>query len=128
MYLPLLESSRRRNTPLSIGRIRGSPASTGAANDLAGATELATWMVRDWGFSPRLGPILFGSGTPTYLGQGPLESRLYAEGTQLLIDEEVSRILTEAGEGAGALLTERQDSLDAAIDLLLEKETIDGEE
>ena len=36
-------------------------ASTGAASDLAGATELATRMVRDWGFSPRLGPIGFGS-------------------------------------------------------------------
>ena len=45
-----------------------------------------------------------------------------------LIDEEVSRILTESGERANALLTERRESLDAVIDLLLEKETIDGEE
>jgi cell division protease FtsH len=103
-------------------------ASTGAASDLAGATELATRMVRDWGFSPRLGPIGFGSGGPAYLGNGPLENRPYAEGTQLLIDEEVSRILTEAGERASALLTERRDSLEAVIELLLEKETIDGEE
>ena len=85
-------------------------------------------MVRDWGFSPRLGPIGFGSGGPAYLGNRPLESRPYAEGTQLLIDEEVSRILTEAGERASALLTERRDSLEAVIDLLLERETIDGEE
>jgi cell division protease FtsH len=103
-------------------------ASTGAASDLAGATELATRMVRDWGFSPRLGPIGFGSGGPAYLGHRPLETRPYAEGTQLLIDEEVSRILSEAGERASALLTERRDSLEAVIDLLLEKETIDGEE
>jgi cell division protease FtsH len=103
-------------------------ASTGAANDLAGATELATRMVRDWGFSPRLGPIGFGAGGPAYLGHRTLESRPYAEGTQLVIDEEVSRILTEAGERANALLTERRHSLDAVIDLLLEKETIDGEE
>src|SRR3984957_14835247 len=39
-------------------------ASTGAANDLAGATELATKMVRDWGFSSRLGPIGFAAGGP----------------------------------------------------------------
>jgi cell division protease FtsH len=103
-------------------------ASTGAASDLAGATELATRMVRDWGFSRRLGPIGFGAGGPAYLGHRSLESRPYAEGTQLVIDEEVSRILTEACDRANALLTERRHSLDAVIDLLLEKETIDGEE
>jgi cell division protease FtsH len=102
-------------------------ASTGAANDLAGATELATKMVRDWGFSLRLGPIGFGSGGPAYLGH-QLESRPYAEGTQLVIDQEVSRILSEAGERAAAMLAERRASLDAVIDLLLEKETISGEE
>jgi cell division protease FtsH len=103
-------------------------ASTGAANDLAGATELATRMVRDWGFSPRLGPVGFNSGGPSYLGQDLLGNRPYAEGTQLVIDQEVSRILTEAVERATALLIERRDSLDAVIDLLLEKETINGDE
>jgi cell division protease FtsH len=103
-------------------------ASTGAASDLAGATDLATRMVRDWGFSTRLGPVGFGSPGPAYLGQQPTQSRTYAEGTQLVIDEEVSRILLEAAERAQAILSERRVSLDAVIDLLLEKETIDGEE
>jgi cell division protease FtsH len=103
-------------------------ASTGASNDLAGATELATRMVRDWGFSPRLGPVGFESGGPAYLGQSALGSRPYAEGTQLVIDQEVSRILSEAAERATTLLTARRNSLDAVIDLLLEKETISGEE
>ena len=103
-------------------------ASTGAASDLAGATELATRMVRDWGFSPKLGPIGFGSGSPAYLGHPQFESRPYAEGTQLVIDQEVSRILSEAGERAHAMLSERRHTLDAVIDLLLEKETISGEE
>ena len=103
-------------------------ASTGAANDLAGATELATRMVRDWGFSIRLGPVGFGSGGPAYLGHGPAEGRPYAEGTQLVIDEEVSRILSEAGQRAQAILSERRVALDAVIDLLLEKETISGVE
>jgi cell division protease FtsH len=103
-------------------------ASTGAANDLAGATDLATRMVREWGFSPRLGPIGFGAGGPAYLGTRPLESRPYAEGTQLLIDEEVSRLLSEAAERAVTLLAQRRGALDAVIDLLLEKETIDGQE
>jgi cell division protease FtsH len=103
-------------------------ASTGAANDLAGATELATRMVRDWGFSTRLGPVGFGSGGPAYLGHGPSEGRTYAEGTQLVIDEEVSHVLSEAGERAHTILSERRVALDAVIDLLLEKETITGVE
>ena len=103
-------------------------ASTGAASDLAGATELATRMVRDWGFSTRLGPVGLGSGGPAYLGHQPSEGRTYAEGTQLVIDEEVSHILSEAGERAHTILSERRVSLDAVIDLLLEKETISGVE
>ena len=103
-------------------------ASTGAASDLAGATELATRMVRDWGFSTRLGPVGFGSEGPAYLGHQPTEGRPYAEGTQLVIDEEVSRILSEAGERAHSILSERRASLDTVIDLLLEKETISGVE
>jgi cell division protease FtsH len=103
-------------------------ASTGAASDLAGATELATRMVRDWGFSSRLGPVGFGSGGPAYLGHGPSEGRTYAEGTQLVIDEEVGHVLSEAAERAYTILSERRGALDAVIDLLLEKETISGTE
>ena len=59
---------------------------------------------------------------------GQAKGRTYAEGTQLVIDEEVSRILSEAGERAHTILSERRASLDAVIDLLLEKETISGVE
>src|SRR5438105_3970293 len=62
--------------------------STGATNDLAGATELATRMVREFGMSPRLGPVGFASGSPMYLGDQPVRSRDYAEATQGIIDEE----------------------------------------
>jgi cell division protease FtsH len=85
-------------------------------------------MVCDWGFSPLLGPIGFAPGGPAYMGRQGLESRTFAEGTPLVIDQDVSRILIEAAEGASAILTARRASLDAVIDLLLEKETIDGEE
>src|SRR5204862_1929656 len=47
--------------------------STGAANDLAGATELATRMVRDFGMSPRLGPVGFSPQQPQYLGGQELQ-------------------------------------------------------
>jgi cell division protease FtsH len=108
--------------------VRGE-ASTGAANDLAGATDLAIKMVRDWGLSPRLGPIGYGSESPAYLGGSPLgQSRPYAEGTQRAIDEEVSRLLLEAEERARTLLTENRVALDAVVGVLLEKETITGQE
>jgi len=104
-------------------------ASTGASNDLAGATELAIRMVRDWGLSPRLGPVGFGSDGPGYLGGGAqLQSRPYAEGTQQAIDEEVTRLLTEAEERARSLLSANRQSLDALVEALLERETISGED
>ena len=103
-------------------------ASTGASNDLAGATDLAIRMVRDWGLSPRLGPIGFGSDGQTPGGTQQWAARPFAEGTQLAIDEEVSRLLTEAEARAKQLLSENRGALDALIDELLEKETISGQE
>ena len=103
-------------------------ASTGASSDLGGATELAVHMVRDWGLSPRLGPIGYGEQSPAYLGSSQLQSRPFSEGTQLAIDEEVSRLLGEAEERARNLLSANRDVLDAVVARLLEKETISGDE
>ena len=68
-------------------------ASSGASSDLAGATDLATRMVREYGMSERLGPVGFASGSPMYLGTEQVHSRDYAEATQRVIDEEVSDLL-----------------------------------
>jgi cell division protease FtsH len=103
-------------------------ASTGASSDLGGATELAVHMVRDWGLSPRLGPIGYGDQAPAYLGGTQLQSRPFSEGTQLAIDEEVTRLLGEAEERARTLLSANRDVLDAVVATLLEKETISGDE
>ena len=104
-------------------------ASTGAANDLSGATDLAIKMVREWGLSPRLGPIGYGSDQPSYLSGPPFgQERPYAEGTQEIIDQEVSRLLSEAEERARNLLSENRGALDSVVAALLEKETISGEE
>jgi cell division protease FtsH len=101
-------------------------ASTGASNDLAGATELATRMVREFGMSAALGPVGFASGSPMYLGTEEVRSRPYAEATQRLIDEEVAKLLREAEQRATGLLTEHRDALDRLTEVLLERETIDG--
>jgi cell division protease FtsH len=100
--------------------------SSGAANDLAGATQLAIRMVREFGMSARLGPVGFGGGGPAYIGQQQIQSRDYAEATQALIDEEVSRLLKEADERARAILEKHRDVLDHLTHLLIEREMIDG--
>jgi cell division protease FtsH len=102
--------------------------STGASNDLAGATQLATRMVREFGMSPKLGPVGFSGDGPAYLGQQEIRSRQYAEATQRVIDEEVERLLKEADRRATDLLLHRRAALDRVVALLLERETIDGSE
>ena len=104
-------------------------ASTGAANDLSAATQLAVKMVTEWGLSPILGPIGYASEGPGYLSGPQLgQERPFAEGTQQVIDQEVSRLLTEAEERARRLLSEHRAALDAVVAALIEKETISGEE
>jgi len=98
--------------------------STGAANDLAGATELATHMVREWGFSAEVGPISYGPEGPSR--DNPFAGRPYAEETQRSIDQEVARLLRAAEDTATTLLRGHRETLDRVIDLLLERETIDG--
>ena len=102
--------------------------STGAANDLAGATDLAVKMVREFGLSPTLGPVGYPEGGSVFLGGGGpgMSSRPFAEATQAEIDREVSRLLREAEERAIDLLKEHRAELDALVGELLEKETVDG--
>jgi cell division protease FtsH len=102
--------------------------STGAGNDLAGATELATKMVREFGLSPELGPVGYPEGGSVFLGGGGpgMSSRPYSEATQAAVDGEVSRLLREAEERAIALLRGHREELDALVALLLERETVDG--
>ena len=104
-------------------------ASTGAASDLSSATQLAIKMITEWGLSTRLGPVGYGSDDPSHLN-GPQfgRERPYAEGTQQLIDQEVTWLLTEAESRARQLLSDNRDELDAVIAALLEKETISGED
>jgi len=102
--------------------------STGASNDLAGATDLATKMVREFGLSEKLGPIGYPEGGSVFLGGGgsAMSSRPFAEATQAIIDEEVSRLLREAEARAIALLSSHRPELDSLVSLLLDVETVDG--
>src|SRR6266702_262606 len=105
--------------------------STGAANDLASATELATRMVREFGLSPALGPVGYPEGGSVFLGGGGgqgLSSRPFAEATQAIIDGEVARLVREAEQAAVSLIRAHREELGKIVNLLLEKETVDGED
>jgi cell division protease FtsH len=101
--------------------------SSGAANDLAGATELATRMVREFGMSPVVGPVGFASEEPGYLGRDELRSRSYAEATQRIIDEEVTKLLRQAELRASDLLRTHSQALAKLTKQLVEHETVDGD-
>jgi cell division protease FtsH len=102
--------------------------STGASNDLAGATDLATKMVREFGLSPKLGPVGYPEGGSVFLGGAGQEmsSRPFAEATQAAIDGEVARLLREAEQAAVELIRSHRPELDQLVTLLLEHETVDG--
>ncbi|MEU5301051.1 ATP-dependent zinc metalloprotease FtsH [Streptomyces noursei] len=104
--------------------------STGAADDLAGATQIAGRMVRDFGLSAALGPIGYATtGTPHRLGdEAPGEAlhRPYSEQTQRLIDEEIARLVRDAEQRATTLLRDHRAALERLADLLTTRETVDG--
>jgi cell division protease FtsH len=104
--------------------------STGASNDLASATDLATRMIREFGLSPALGPVGYPEGGSVFLGGGgnALSSRPFAEATQAIIDAEVARLLREAEQTAVGLIRAHRAELGRIVELLLEKETVDGAE
>ncbi|MEV4381997.1 ATP-dependent zinc metalloprotease FtsH [Streptosporangium sp. NPDC049644] len=103
--------------------------STGAANDLAAATQIATRMVRDFGLSPALGPVGYSCAAPQYLGEDveDLRHRSYSERTQQIIDEEVARLLSGAERRAVDLLRAHRGALDRLAVILVERETVDGD-
>ena len=139
--LPLIERHLYGEDYLTetlAGRLGGRAAelvvlrqgSTGAANDLSTATELATKMVREFGLSDKLGPVGYPEGGSVFLGGGGsgLSSRPFAESTQATIDAEVSQLLRNAERTAVELIKTHLTELQQLVDLLLLHETVDGSE
>ncbi len=102
---------------------------TGASNDLEKATNLARAMVTQYGMSEKLGPLTFGKKEEMiFLGREISEQRNYSDEVAAKIDAEVREIIDKAYERAKEALTAHRAVLDRLAALLVEKETIEGEE
>jgi len=103
--------------------------STGAANDIKQATDIAQKMVRSWGMSEELGPLSYGKGEEqVFLGREISHPRDYSEETARKIDEEVTILIKNSYKRAKEILKENIDILHKLAELLLEKETVKGDE
>ena len=106
-----------------------SRISTGAANDIKQATDLAQKMVRSWGMSDDLGPLSYAKGEEhVFLGREIAQHRDYSEATAQKIDEEIIKLIKSSYGRAKTVLNENLDILHKLAEILLEKETVMGKE
>jgi cell division protease FtsH len=102
---------------------------TGAANDLKQATDLARRMVCSFGMSEKIGPVSFTDDEhDVFLGRDFVQRKDYSEQKSREIDEEVSAILRTAYAAAKQLLSDHRETLDRISEALLERETLDSAE
>jgi cell division protease FtsH len=103
---------------------------TGAADDIRRATQIARSMVCEVGMSEKLGPIAFGEREESvFLGRDFAQRHQdYSNQTAMSIDDEITRIVSEQHEVARNVLNEHRAQLDALAHALLERETLDAEE
>ena len=102
---------------------------TGAANDIKQATNIARSMVCKWGMSERIGPIAVGEQSQeVFIGREWIANREHSEDTARMVDAEVKRIIDHAMSTAERLLRENIDSLYRVSEALLDRETLTGEE
>ena len=108
--------------------IFGEPT-TGSHDDIGKVTHIAREMVTQWGMSERLGPRTFGRReSMIFLGRDIAEQRDYSERTAEEIDEEVRRIVEEAHDRCRRVLAEHRDKLTELAEVLIEVETLEGNE
>ena len=104
-------------------------STTGAADDLRKTTELARRMVTDFGMSSALGPLSLGRKyEQPFLGRDIMEDRNYSEQVASAIDKEVSTIIDDCYQRAKQVLTEHADEMRAVVAVLMERETLSGDE
>ena len=140
MYLPDKDASYVTKTAMqeSIVTLLGGRVaeqlvlediSTGASNDLERATSTARSMVTRYGFSERLGPVVYGTDqNQTFLGRDLGQGRGYSEEVASEIDHEIRDIVDEAYEAARRILSEHLPELHKLAAALIQREKLSGEE
>jgi cell division protease FtsH len=102
---------------------------TGASNDIERATNLARKMVCEYGMSEKLGPIMYGNKQEeVFLGKELHEHKNYSEDTQIIIDDEIKRIVENGMNRAEKILRDNIDVMHRLAEVLLEREILDSEE
>ena len=102
---------------------------TGAENDLRRATEIVRKMVTEFGMSDKLGPLTFGRKTEfVFLGRDIASERDYSEQVAYEIDKEVRKTIEDCFERAKNILKENSEGVKKVVEILIEKETIEGDE
>ncbi len=103
--------------------------STGASNDIERATDLARSMITRYGFSEKLGPIVYGhDNSEVFLGRDYSQGRNYSENVAAEIDGEIRELIDTSYENAKQILLSHRDQLDKVAHYLMEHEKIDGED
>ena len=124
----------RRELEVKLAMILGGRAaeqlffpdiSTGAADDLDKATEIARAMVTRYGMSRELGPVTFERESQTFLGGGPfLREKEYSEATAREIDVEVRRLIETALASATECLKGAESFVREAVERLIDAEIL----
>ncbi|WED26125.1 ATP-dependent zinc metalloprotease FtsH [Vibrio sp. DW001] len=101
--------------------------STGASNDIERATDIARKMVTQWGFSEKLGPLLYAEEEgEVFLGRSVTQTKHMSDDTAKLIDDEIRIIIDKNYKHAQKILEENMDIMHSMKDALMKYETIDA--
>ncbi|OBT17251.1 ATP-dependent metalloprotease [Vibrio sp. UCD-FRSSP16_10] len=140
MYLPEQDrvSMNRRHLESMISSLYGGRlaeeliygkerVSTGASNDIERATDIARKMVTQWGFSEKLGPLLYAEEEgEVFLGRSVTQTKHMSDDTAKLIDDEIRQIIDRNYARARQILEENIDIMHTMKDALMKYETIDA--
>ncbi|MBQ3124962.1 MAG: ATP-dependent zinc metalloprotease FtsH [Clostridia bacterium] len=102
--------------------------STGASNDIERATALARDMVLRYGMSEKIGPVSYDDGGEVFIGRDYGHAKAYSENTASEIDAEIKNIIMKQYKATEKIINENREVLEKVAELLLEKETITGDE
>ncbi|MEZ5670667.1 MAG: ATP-dependent zinc metalloprotease FtsH [Alphaproteobacteria bacterium] len=134
-YLMTRRELENKMAKLLAGRaaemLKFGELSTGAADDLDKATDIARSMVMRYGMDPALGQAVYAQERTMFLGDVGIprpETRTYSERSAWRIDEAVRKLVEDAYDRATAILERNRAMLDETAARLLEKETLTGEE